>query len=69
MSGPNFPLANGCLIPCLENNIKYAFTAAKKISYEEIKSLSPKQEAVNDYQEYKDSIMNDLVWTGTCSSW
>jgi hypothetical protein len=69
MSGPNFPMANGCLIPCLENNIKYAFKAAKKIQYDSIKSLWPKQEAVDDYQEYKDSMMEDLVWTGSCSSW
>jgi cation diffusion facilitator CzcD-associated flavoprotein CzcO len=69
MSGPNFPLANGCLIPCLETNIKFAFAAAKKIQYDGIKWLSPKQEAVDDYQEYKDSIMEDLVWTGSCSSW
>ncbi|KAK5688277.1 hypothetical protein LTS10_000255 [Elasticomyces elasticus] len=69
MSGPNFPLANGCLIPCLETNIKFAFAAAKKIQYDGIKWLSPKQAAVDDYQEYKDSIMEDLVWTGSCASW
>jgi hypothetical protein len=69
MSGPNFPLANGCLIPCLENNIKYAYATAKKIQYDGIKCLWPKQEAVDDYQEYKDSLMDDLVWTGSCSSW
>jgi len=69
MSGPNFPLANGCLIPCLETNIKYAFAAAKKIRYDGIKCLSPKPGAVDDYQEYKDSLMKDLVWTGSCASW
>ncbi len=69
MSGPNFPLANGCLIPCLEINIKYAFAAAKKMQYEGIKSLSPKQDAVDDFQEYKESLMKDLVWTGSCVSW
>ncbi|KAL6228666.1 hypothetical protein BDW75DRAFT_250991 [Aspergillus navahoensis] len=69
MSGPNFPLSNGGLIPCLEANIKYAFAAAKKIQYEGIKSLAPKQEAVDDFQQYKDSLMKDLVWTGPCVSW
>ncbi|KAJ9630333.1 hypothetical protein H2204_008551, partial [Knufia peltigerae] len=69
ISGPNFPLANGCLIPCLEANIKYAFTAAKKIAYASIKSLAPSQNAVDDFQEYKDSLMADLVWTGSCASW
>jgi hypothetical protein len=69
MSGPNFPLANGGLFPCLENNIKYAFQVAKKLCYEGIKCLAPKQAAVDDYQEYKDCLMAELVWTGSCASW
>lgn len=69
MSGPNFPVANGEVIPCLEQNIRYAFSAAKKIQYEGIKSLAPKQEAVDDFQQYKDALMENLVWTGSCTSW
>ncbi|RYO45719.1 hypothetical protein AA0113_g10335 [Alternaria arborescens] len=69
MSGPNFPLGNGGLIPCLETNVRYAFAAAKKIQYEGIKSLAPKPEAVHEFQQYKDSLMKDLVWTGACVSW
>lgn len=69
MSGPNFPLANGCLVPCIENNIKYALAAARKLQYDGIQSLWPKQEAVDDFQEYKDYLMSELVWTGSCSSW
>ncbi|CAN9370536.1 unnamed protein product [Alternaria alternata] len=69
MSGPNFPLSNGGLIPCLETNVRYAFAAAKKIQYEGIKSLAPKPEAVHEFQQYKDSLMKDLVWTGACVSW
>jgi len=69
MSGPNFPLSNGGLITCLETNVRYAFAAAKKIQYEGIKSLAPKPEAVHEFQQYKDSLMKDLVWTGACVSW
>lgn len=69
ISGPNFPLANGCLVPCLETNIRYAFSAAKKIQYDGIKSLAPSQRSIDDFQEYKDSLMEDLVWTGSCASW
>jgi hypothetical protein len=69
MSGPNFAVSNGSLIPCLEVNLKYAYAAAKKIQHEGIKSLAPKQAAVNDFQEYKDSVMKDLVWSGSCASW
>lgn len=68
-SGPNFPLANGTLIPCLERCISYAFEAADKIRREGIRSLSPKHKAVNDFQEHKDALMKDLVWTSGCRSW
>jgi len=68
-SGPNFPLANGCLIPCLEKNIIYAFKAVLKMQREGIKTISPKADAVDDYQEYKDSLMKDMVWSAGCRSW
>ena len=68
-SGPNFPLANGCLIPCLERCVHYAFDAVEKIRTQNIKSLSPSTAAVNDFQEHKDSLMKDLVWTSECRSW
>lgn len=68
-SGPNFPLAKGALIPCLEKCIEYAFKAAEKIQTQGIKALSPKEEAVDDFQEHKDAIMKDLVWSSACRSW
>jgi hypothetical protein len=68
-SGPNFPLANGCLIPCLEMCVTYAFRAASKIQTEGIKYLCPQPEAVDDFQDHKDVLMKDLVWTSDCRSW
>ncbi|OAG37610.1 hypothetical protein AYO21_08218 [Fonsecaea monophora] len=69
ISGPNFPLANGCLLPCLETNIQYAFTAVQKLRYDSIKAVVPKPQAVDDFQEFKDALMEDLVWTDHCVSW
>ena len=68
-SGPSFTLANGDLIPCLERCISYAFDAVSKIQSEGIKLLSPKPEAVDEFQEHKDCVMNDLVWKSGCRSW
>jgi len=68
-SGPNFPLANGALVPCLERCVHYAFDAVIKIQTQNIKSLSPKPEAVDDFQDYKDTLMEDLVWSSPCRSW
>ncbi|OAL56021.1 FAD/NAD(P)-binding domain-containing protein [Pyrenochaeta sp. DS3sAY3a] len=68
-SGPNFPLANGGLIPCLEKNIEYAFKAVERMQRTGIKSMHPKVKAVDDFQEHKDSLMEDLVWSAPCRSW
>ncbi|KIW94684.1 uncharacterized protein Z519_04661 [Cladophialophora bantiana CBS 173.52] len=68
-SGPNFPLANGALIPCLERCVHYAFDAAIKLQSQNIKAMSPLPEAVDDFQEYKDELMKDLVWSSPCRSW
>ncbi|KAH8816619.1 hypothetical protein F5884DRAFT_873328 [Xylogone sp. PMI_703] len=68
-SGPNFPLANGSLIPCLEQSLRYAFEAAAKIQSQGVKSLDPKPEAVAEFQEHKDAVMEELVWTSNCRSW
>jgi hypothetical protein len=31
--------------------------------------MSPKSEAVDEFQEHKDAMMKDLVWTSGCRSW
>ncbi|KAH0523187.1 hypothetical protein TsFJ059_008230 [Trichoderma semiorbis] len=68
-TGPNFPLANGALVACLEHTLKYAFRAVEKIQTQGVKSVSPTREAVNDFQEHKDAIMEKMVWTSLCRSW
>lgn len=68
-TGPNFPLANGSLVACLEHTLKYAFRAVEKIQTQGVKSVSPTREAVNDFQEHKDAIMEKMVWTSPCRSW
>ncbi|RFU82007.1 fad nadp-binding domain-containing [Trichoderma arundinaceum] len=68
-TGPNFPLSNGSLIACLEETLKYAFKAVDKIQSQGVKSLSPTRAAVDDFQEHKDAMMEQLVWTSSCRSW
>ena len=68
-SGPNFPCANGALIPALEMTIDYAYAVAYKIQSEGIKSLYPLAECVKDFQEHKDEFMKDTVFADNCRSW
>lgn len=68
-TGPNFPLANGSLIACLEQTLRYAFDVVEKIQTQGVKCLSPTPEAVAEFQEHKDAMMEELVWTSSCRSW
>lgn len=69
VTGPNFPLANGTVVPCMETTLKYAFEAVRLIQTEGIKSMFPKEKAVEDFQVYKDTLMREFVWTSSCRSW
>jgi hypothetical protein len=68
-TGPNAPAAHGTFIACIEAYLNYAFTAVERLMTENIKSIAPKEEAVDDFQEHKDDIVQDLVWTSSCRSW
>ncbi|KAF2659042.1 FAD/NAD(P)-binding domain-containing protein [Lophiostoma macrostomum CBS 122681] len=65
-TGPNFPLANGDLLACLEQSLKYAFMVTQKLQTQNVKSMSPTPEAVDEFQEHKDTLMKELVWTSHC---
>jgi len=41
----------------------------KKISLEDIKSVVPKAEVVEAYNQYGDEILKRFVWTSDCKSW
>ncbi|KAL4807424.1 hypothetical protein BDV18DRAFT_168298 [Aspergillus unguis] len=69
ISGPNFTLANGVFIPSVEKIVHHIFAIASKMQTEGLKAVSPTQEAVDDFQEHKDALMKDLVWTSGCRSW
>jgi hypothetical protein len=69
IGGPNFPIANGTLVPCLEASLCYTSKAVEKIQKDGIKVMFPKQEAVDEYQIHKDSLMKAMVWPSNCHSW
>ena len=41
----------------------------KKMATEDIKSMVPKNAAVEEFVRYGDEIHKTLVWTGSCKSW
>ncbi|OQU96347.1 hypothetical protein CLAIMM_02442 isoform 3 [Cladophialophora immunda] len=69
LGGPNSPIANGSLISGLETEISYAFACLRKMQTENIASMDVKEEAVDDFLEHRDSLMDAMVWSGGCRSW
>jgi hypothetical protein len=57
------------LISGLETEIDYAYMCLKKMQTENIASMDITEEAVNDFLEHKDKVMDEMVWSGGCHSW
>ncbi|KAH6871816.1 hypothetical protein B0T10DRAFT_416993 [Thelonectria olida] len=77
--GPNCPIANGSLVPCIESrrqidcshnhSAKYISQVITKMQRDQIKSLEVKQDMQNSFNDYIQEVHKDLVWTGSCNSW
>ena len=68
-AGPNCPIANGSLVYALENIVDYTFQCVKKMQTEGIKSMVVKEDVIDEFLEHRDLCMNEMVWSGGCSSW
>ncbi|KAK4942614.1 hypothetical protein LTR10_017743 [Elasticomyces elasticus] len=68
-TGPNAVVGHGSLVEGLNWTGDYMVKWFKKIVAEDIKSVEPKQAAVNDFVRYGDQVMKTLTWTGACRSW
>lgn len=67
--GPNAVVGHGSLMEGLGWSAEYMLKWIKKIAEEDIKSVVPKQEVVDDLIIYGDQIHKTLTWTGGCRSW
>lgn len=67
--GPNAPVGNGSLIPQMEWASGYAVKWAEKIAMEDIHSIDPKQDAIDDFNVYTQEYLKRTVYTSHCRSW
>ncbi|KAF4999873.1 hypothetical protein FDECE_11372 [Fusarium decemcellulare] len=67
--GPNCPIANGSLVPCIEWSARYIAKAITKIQTDQIRSLDVKKSLQDAFNDYVQEVHKDLVWTGSCNSW
>ncbi len=63
------PLAVGSLLPIIEVFTKYIIEIITKMQIENIKSLSPKIRATQQFKEHHDLYVQRTAWVEPCSSW
>lgn len=68
-TGPNAVVGHGSLMEGLGWAADYMVKWIIKMAEEDIKSVAPKQEAVDEFIAYGDQIHKTLTWTGGCRSW
>ncbi|KAJ9116767.1 hypothetical protein QFC24_006658 [Naganishia onofrii] len=69
MCGPGTVFANGSLLAGIEVNANYIVDAVAKLQSQDILSMEISQDAQDEYNAQQDTLMKDLVFTSSCSSW
>ncbi|KAF7551343.1 hypothetical protein G7Z17_g5103 [Cylindrodendrum hubeiense] len=67
--GPGATWSSGTLLPSIETTIEYAVKMMKKIQHENIRSISVKQDALNDIYAHFDEFHKKTVFQEECRSW
>ena len=68
-TGPNATVGHGSLIFSLDWSAEWMIKWIQKMAYEDIASITPKQDVVDEFVRYGDHIHKTLTWTGSCRSW
>jgi hypothetical protein len=69
VNGPNSSLGSGSLLVLFEREVDYIVEAIAKMQRENIKAMSVKQGAVDDFMEYVDVYFRKTVYSEKCRSW
>lgn len=67
--GPNAVIAHGSLIEAFNWTADYIVSWLYKMATENIKSVTPRQDAIDEFVAYGDQVHKGLVWTDSCQSW
>ena len=60
--GPNGALGAGSLLAMMEKQVDYIVQVAQKMQFEEIKSVEPKKDAIDDFDEYLEVSIHTLLY-------
>ncbi|KAG9496517.1 hypothetical protein J7337_011293 [Fusarium musae] len=67
--GPNTPISNGSLMGSVEATADYFIRLLHKMIRQRVKSFEVRVDAQEDFNIHTQTVMQDMVWTGTCRSW
>lgn len=67
--GPTWPVENGSVMGPLGTVAEYAIQFIKKMQGEDIKSIAPKQDITDLFNEHCQEFIKHTVWTEECRSW
>ena len=68
-AGPTFPVENGSVIGPLLGVSEYLIQMLKKMQGENIKSIMPKQDVTDLYNEHTQEWIKHTIWKDDCRSW
>ncbi|KAF2088438.1 FAD/NAD(P)-binding domain-containing protein [Saccharata proteae CBS 121410] len=67
--GPTWPVENGSVTGPLLEVSEYAIKMIKKMQKDHIKSLVPRQEVTDSFNEHAQEWIKHTVWKDSCRSW
>lgn len=67
--GPNCPVGVGPVLIVIEAQGTYFCEMLNRWQKQNIRAFEPRQEAVKDFMDHKDKVMENTVWTTNCQSW
>ncbi|PMD35399.1 flavin-binding monooxygenase-like protein [Hyaloscypha variabilis F] len=67
--GPTWPVENGSVMGPLAYVGNYAVKIIKKMQNEFIRSITPKQDITDLFNEHTQEFIKQTVWSGSCRAW
>lgn len=67
--GPNWPVENGSVMGPLNSVSLYTLQLIKKLQSEYIRSIAPKQDVTDAFNEHCQEWIKHTVWVEECRSW
>ncbi|OAG34167.1 hypothetical protein AYO21_11699 [Fonsecaea monophora] len=67
--GPSFPVLAGSVTASLTAVTDLAIAMVKKIQAENLRSISPRQDVVDQFAEHTQTMLHGTVWEDDCNSW